>query len=253
MHRRTGAAAHRSERAGTSGYSVTDPDPGDHPVMIHSAGRRLRVAFQRSGHEADLEALRATPTATPLLPMVDFVAYAEDCLLSGRVRLRAERLTDMLNEHDEVELVDVMVERLDAPGAIEVREVVVRRDEIVLVHATGPRGEPERRQRTRQHPVMMGMGRYDVRGYIHTLPGADPLTAIRRRKTMVPLTAATIDFISGGLHQRRRVGAVVINRDQIAVMGHALDMDLDTVDLPMPVDPLVTDFTGSILGRPGRS
>jgi len=223
--------------------------------MIHSAGRRLRVAFHRSGREADSDALPTVPDTTPTLPMVDFVAYAEDCLLSGRVRLRAERLTDMLNEHDEIELVDVMVERLDAPGAIEVREVLVRRDEIVLVHATGPRGQRARRQRTRQHPVVIGMGRYDVRGYIHALPGSDPLTAIRRRKTMVPLTDATIDYLSGGVHQRRRVGAVVINRDQIVVMGHALDEDLETVDLPLPVDqgPLVKDFTGNIMGSPSAS
>ena len=102
---------------------------------------------------------------------------------------------------------------------------------------------------------MIRMGRYDVRGYIHALPGSDPLTAIRRRKTMVPLTDATIDYQSGGVHQRRRVGAVVINRDQIVVMGRALDEDLETVELPMPVEqgPLVKDFTGLIMGNSSAS
>lgn len=182
--------------------------------------------------------------------MVDFVAYAEDCLLSGRVRLRHERLTDMLNAHDEIQLIDVMVERLDAPGAVEVTEVLVRRDEILLVHATGPRGDQARRQRTRQHALIIGLGRYEVRGYIHALPGSDPLTGIRRRKTMVPLTEATIDYVSGGAHQRRKAGAVVINREKIDVLARAFDEDLETLELPMPAEQglLVKDFTGNIVG-----
>ena len=32
---------------------------------------------------------------------VDFVAYAEDCLLFGRTILGGGRLSDMLNDHDE--------------------------------------------------------------------------------------------------------------------------------------------------------
>ncbi len=91
-----------------------------------------------------------------LLPLVEFVAYAEDCLLSGRVRLAADRLTDMLNEHDEFELIDVMVERLDGLGRSRSSEVLVRRDELLLVHATGPRGNHARRHRTREHPVRSG-------------------------------------------------------------------------------------------------
>jgi hypothetical protein len=182
--------------------------------------------------------------------MVDFVAYAEDCLLSGRLRLRHERLTDMLNAHDEILLIDVMVERLNEAGVVEVSEVLVRRDEILLVHATGPRGDQARRQRTRQHPLVIGLGRYQVRGYIHALPGSDPLTAIRRRKTMVPLTEATIDYVSAGAHQRRKAGAVVINREKIDVLARAFEEDLETLELPMPMEqgPLVKDFTGNIMG-----
>ena len=33
--------------------------------------------------------------------MVDFVAFASDCILSGRTAARADRLTDMLNDHEE--------------------------------------------------------------------------------------------------------------------------------------------------------
>lgn len=222
--------------------------------MIQSFGRRLLVAFHRSDSasvERDL-----APLAQTALPEVEFVAYGEECLLSGRVRLAAERLSDMLNEHDEYQLVDVMVERLDGDPAVEVAEVVVRRDELLLVHATGPRGSQARRTRTRQHPLAMQVGPYHIRGYFHALPGSDPITSMRRRKTMVPLTDAWIEYVVGGTRQRRRVGAVAVNREQLDWVVPALDDEVEMPDLPLQTEqgPLVKDFTGWIhgqLGSPG--
>lgn len=220
--------------------------------MIKSIGRRLQVVFQGSGDADDPTGIRdaqPAPHRAPL-PLVEFVAYAEDCILSGRVRLHADRLTDMLNHHDEIDLVDVMVERLDGLGAVQVQEVLVRREEILLVHATGPRGSQARRQRTRQHPLSMRLGPYEVRGNLHALPGTDPLLAIRRRRPMVPLTDAWIEYLAGGEHQRRRVAGLVVNRDQIDVISHALDESIELPDLPVQGEPgpLVKDFTGNIMG-----
>lgn len=182
-------------------------------------------------------------------PLVDFVVYAEDCILSGRVRLNADRLTDMLNQHDEFLLVDVMVETFDGSGAIEVKDVLVKREEIVLVHTTGPRGSQARRQRTRQHPVAIWLGGYQVLGYLHALPGSDPLTSIRRRKPMVPLTDASVEYTTGTVRQRRRVGVVVINREHVDVVAPALDHEVEMPDLPLSIEatPLRRDFTGQIL------
>lgn len=220
--------------------------------MIKSIGRRLQVVFQGSGDADDPTGIRdaqPAPHRAPL-PLVEFVAYAEDCVLSGRVRLHADRLTDMLNHHDEIDLVDVMVERLDGLGAVQVQEVLVRREEILLVHATGPRGSQARRQRTRQHPLSMRLGPYEVRGNLHALPGTDPLLAIRRRRPMVPLTDAWIEYLAGGEHQRRRVAGLVVNRDQIDVISHALDESIELPDLLVQGEPgpLVKDFTGNIMG-----
>lgn len=220
--------------------------------MIHSLGRRLRVAFGVAPAPDDPLAVDVDGAAAHLQPIVEFVAYGEDCLLSGQIRLAAERLSDMLNDHDEYELVDVMVERLDGQGAAEAHEVLVPRDEILLVHATGPRGSQARRQRTRPHPVAIQMGPYHVRGYLHALPGSDPLLAIRRRKAMVPLTDAWVEFSIGGVRQRRQAGALVINREQIDWISTADDEDILSPDLPtMPVaagqGPLLKDFTGQIL------
>lgn len=148
--------------------------------------------------------------------MVDFVAYAEDCMLSGRVRLAAGRMTDLLNDHEELKLVDVVVQRLQDSGTIEVAEVQVRREEILFVHASGPRGESGRRRRTLMHALALQVGPYQIRGYLHALPGSPPMVAIRSRQPMVPLTEAWIEYDDGGaLHHRHRVGAIVVNRDHI--------------------------------------
>jgi hypothetical protein len=201
--------------------------------VTKSLSRRLRVVFQRSGDPDDRSGLPedAEPTRN-LLPLLEFVAYAEDCVLYGRVRLAAERLTDMLNGHDEFELVDVMVERLDGLGAIEVKEVVVHRDELLLVHGTGPRGNLARRTRTREHPLAVRIGPYDVRGSLHAFPGHDPLTTILRRRPMVPMTDAWIEYLAGGERRRRRVGALIVNREQIDTVAHAVDEWVELPDLP---------------------
>lgn len=197
--------------------------------MIQDARRRLLVAFQRTGPESAEPVSDAGPART-LHPLVDFVAYAEDCVLSGRVRLSADRMTDLLNEHEEIRLVDVMVQRLEDAGAVEALEVMIRRDEILFVHAAGPRGEVARRRRTLLHPLEMQLGPYRIRGFLHALPGSQPLVALRRRQTMVPLTDAWVEYDDGAKQHRHHVGAIVVNREQIDWIGSAREGDLEVRD-----------------------
>ena len=212
--------------------AVTAVAMPDDPGVIESLGHRLRVVFQRADDLEDASGSSDEPPAGTLLPLVEFVAYATDCVLYGRVRLAAERLTDMLNGHEEFDLVDVMVERLDGLGAMEVRAVVVPRDELLLVHATGPRGNQERRTRTREYPLAFRVGPYDVRGDLHAFPGHDPLLTIRRRNAMVPITDAWVEYSVGAERRRHRVGALVVNRDQIDMVAHAVDEWVEVPDLP---------------------
>jgi hypothetical protein len=196
--------------------------------VIHDAGRRLLFAFQRPGSEPADPIVLVDPARRH--PLVDFVAYAEDCVLSGRVRLSADRMTDLLNQHDEVNLVDVMVQRLRDSGALEATEVLVRREEILFVHAAGPRGEAARRRRTLLHPLAMQLGPYQIRGYLHALPGSPPLVSIRSREPMVPLTDAWIEYDDGSLHHRHHVGAIVVNRDHIDWIAPARDGEMESRD-----------------------
>lgn len=221
--------------------------------MKPSLHRRLRVAFGRAGDDSIVTSDGSSdpsgpPAVDPLA--IEFVAYGEDCLLSGRVRLDADRLTDMLNHHDEYQLVDVLVQRLDGAGGAEVTEVIVPRDEVLLVHATGPRGSQARRTRTRQHPLVLQVGPYLVRGYLHVLPGADPITGLRRRPTMVPLTDSSVEYRLDGTLNRHPTGTVLVNRDRIDWVVPGPEFDVVPPEMPVPTKQglLLKDFTGAIVG-----
>jgi hypothetical protein len=176
--------------------------------MIASLPRRLRFGF--SSPEGD-----PTGTSPDDGQLVPFVAYGEDCILSGEAILNADRLTDMLNGADEYLLAGVTVERFDGGEPLDVAEVVVARDEIFMVHASGPRGDAARRHRTMPQHLAIKMGPYQVRGFFHALPGADPVEALRRRKAMVPITDARIGYTSRGERRESRVETLIVNREQI--------------------------------------
>jgi hypothetical protein len=205
--------------------------------MVHRLGRRLALVFDRSGPDgADGLSITEQPGANILHPMVDFVAYAEDCVLFGRIRLQAERLTDMLNDHEELVLVDVMAQSLHQAEITEVKEVEVARDELLLVHATGPRGDQARRTRTRPTFVSITVGPYKVRGNLHAYPGLDAVAGIERRSPMVPLTDAWVDYPVAGEPVRQRIGTAIVNRRRIDLIVPSLEHDVDVLDIPIEPD-----------------
>ena len=209
--------------------------------MIHGMGRRLRLALDGptpSDDEgsASLPSIALADPATAVAivaagPLVDFVAYADDCTLSGQIRLGAGRLTDLLNGRDEWQLVNVMAESFDGADLVESTEVVIPRHDIIVVHATGPRGSNEQRYRTNLHPVLVTAGQLRIRGYLHARPGLDPLAVIQRSRPMVPLTDASIEYVHHGMRERRKVGTIVVNRDRIDVIERAADHEVQVPEL----------------------
>ena len=148
-------------------------------------------------------------------PEIAFVAYTSDERLSGRVRLDASRLSDMLNDHDEYLLVEALAERLPRGGSLVVSEILVRRGELPLVHAFGPRGDRTRRVPTERHRIVLRAGRYLVSGRLHAGHGEDPLASLRARRPMVPLTDATIEFRRGAEVVQEPTGPIVVNREHV--------------------------------------
>ena len=179
--------------------------------MIGSLGSRARLVLRQPG-----SAGRGELPEIGDLPEVDFVAYGTRERLSGRVRLDSARLTDMLNAHDEFLLVDALAERLPDGGSMVVREFLVRRTELAVVHATGPRGDRAQRIATDSHPIALLVGRYLVRGRLHAGRGEDPLVSLRAREAMVPITDAEIRFRVAGRVEVEPALTVVVNRDLVA-------------------------------------
>ncbi len=221
---------------------------GTHPPGVIDVVRdRLRLRFHRPGGDADSRSMAEPEPA----PEIELVAYAEDCRLFGHVRLAGDRLTDMLDTYDEYVLVDVLAESFDTGRVVETAEVVVRREELLAVEASGPRGRAERRVRTRQHPLGLKAGPYLVEGYLHASVGVDPLVALRRRGSMVPITDARIAYVSGGLHRLRDAVTILVNRAHVDWIAPATEGDTVAFpDVPVRTEtgPLLKDFTGQLWG-----
>jgi hypothetical protein len=162
---------------------------------------------------------RAAPGATPgdaspdppPVPIVGLTVYTGDSLAFGYLPLSAGRVTDLLNEHQEFEFVDTHLESLEDGHGLTLPAVVIEREEIFVVAVAGPRGDPKRRTRTRPIPIELRVGPYDVLGNIHVVPGTDPLSSFRRR-TMVPITEATIEWDTPEGRRVAQWDTVVVNR-----------------------------------------
>jgi hypothetical protein len=194
-----------------------------------------------------LEADESEATALPGRE-VEFAAYAEDCRLFGFMRLRADRMTDVLNDQSDYSLTDVMVVRLADGVATQMVGLTVHRDELLAVRAAGPRGDPARRSRRRPFPITLQTGPYIIHGYVHGFPGADPIQQIRRRLPMVPLTESWIEYQSAGQQHRARVGTIIVNHESWDWARLSRDDEVKLPDLPAETkpDPRVKDFTGDI-------
>jgi hypothetical protein len=58
----------------------------------------------------------------------------------------------------------------------------------------------------------MQVGPYSVWGNLHVVPGTDPLMSFRSRRTMVPVTEATVEWDSPDGRRLAQWPTVVVNR-----------------------------------------
>jgi hypothetical protein len=125
---------------------------------------------------------------------IDFVGYSEDCRVEGKVDLEDARLADLLNSRRSIVVHDVtLVSTLDGhKQAFDKLEI--ERDELDIVVASGPRGDPKRRLATRPNGVTMKLGPYCAEGFMHAPPTANPVRGINHRPTMVAITDAVLEY-----------------------------------------------------------
>jgi hypothetical protein len=189
-------------------------------VLPRSPSGRLFLVLQPTAEEV------FEPDSVADAPLIRFMAYGLHHRMFGWVRLRADRLTDLLNAHEELHLAEVEIESLEDGITQPVDDIVIHRRELIAVHATGPRGDQARRQRTRTHPIAIQSGNYLVGGHLHADPGADPMASLAARPAMLPLTDAWIEYWSGGERKHLATGTIVVNRDEADWIRVVTDEDL---------------------------
>lgn len=160
---------------------------------------------------------------------IGFTGFAGDCLISGQLDLRGERLTDHLNAQPLVTLDDVILEGLDG-GRVDAATFTIERSQLCAVLAGGPRGAPSLRIPTDKRRIQAQLGPYAVLGRYHGLVGATSLLSFYQREPMVPLTDATIAYVVDGILEVRDAPVLIVNRD-LATWYRDPD-DVDTVERP---------------------
>lgn len=181
--------------------------------MLRDLGRRLGRGGPPPTTEPD------GPVEPPPAPQLDVVAYTDPAVLRGHLDFSGvDRLTDALNAADSFLLTDVQLEALADGTVTEAAVVRVARDDLVAMAAGGPRGDPTRRVRTQAQPVFIESGPYTLNGRVHALAGADPIGSLKRRRVMVPLTAAQAVFAVAGRPRFDSMDLLIINRDLIDVI-----------------------------------
>ncbi len=144
--------------------------------------------------------------------MIELDAFAADCRVYGDVELGEGRLTDLLNEVEELRIGNARLESLVDGHVTEAEDLVVAREELYVVVAGEPRGSVARRLHTHASKVVAELGPYHVTGSIHGTAASNPLAGVLRRAPWVPLTDAAITYRRGAHDVSERHATLLINR-----------------------------------------
>ena len=143
---------------------------------------------------------------------IDFLGFAGDCTITGKMTMFGERLTDFLNGQERFRVHHVELESLEDGHKVAVDSVSLERDDLFAVVATGPRGAEKQRVELQTNRLQISTGPYLILGRVHSRPGADALQSVLKREQMIPLTNVTIAYEIGGKFVARDVNAIIVNR-----------------------------------------
>jgi hypothetical protein len=135
-----------------------------------------------------------TPTGEKMGSEIEFVGFSDDCRVEGKVQLDDSRLADLLNSNQTIVVHDcVLVSTIDGHRQ-EFDKLEIERDELDIVVASGPRGDPKRRLATKPNGVSMKLGPYCAEGFMHAPPTANPVRGFSRRPAMVAITDVVLEY-----------------------------------------------------------
>jgi hypothetical protein len=178
---------------------------------------------------------------------IDFLGFGVDCLISGKMTMFGERLTDFLNGQERFRIHHVECESLEDGHKVVIDSISVERNDLFAVVATGPRGAEKQRKQLQTNRLQISVGPYLILGRLHINPGADPMASVLKRETMIPLTDVTIAYEMSGTFVVSDLGAIIVNRmlvDWISPTSEAQTVFPDvTVRSPFTAR-MLKDFTG---------
>jgi hypothetical protein len=143
---------------------------------------------------------------------VDFLGFADGCRVQGRVAFQDARLADMLNRQSRILVRDAVVVRTSDGFSQAFGELEVDRDELDIVVAEGPRGDPKRRRATACDCVSMQLGPYSAEGFMHS-PQGEAAPGIDDRPPMVAVTDAVLEYRFGDESRSEWFRTLLVNRD----------------------------------------
>ena len=76
---------------------------------------------------------------------IDFLGFAGDCTITGKMTMFGERLSDFMNGQERFRVHHVVLESLEDGHKVAVDSVSIVRDDLYAVVATGPRGAEKQR------------------------------------------------------------------------------------------------------------
>jgi hypothetical protein len=179
---------------------------------------------------------------------IDFMAFAADCTVAGKMTMFGERLTDFLNGQERFRVHHLECESLDDGHRAAVDSLSLERNDLLAVVATGPRGNEKQRVTLQTNRLQVSIGPYLILGRIHTKPGTDAIASVMKRDPMIPLTHATIAYEVAGSIVARDLPTIIVNRllvDWISPTTEAATLFPD-VPVRSPFSrTMLKDFTGT--------
>ena len=178
---------------------------------------------------------------------VEFLGFAADCTISGKVTMFGERLTDFLYGQERYRVHHVECESLVDGHRVEVDSISIERNDLLAVMASGPRGSEKQRVSLQTNRLQVCVGPYLILGRLHTKPGADAVASVLTRDAMIPLTNATIAYEVAGSIVARDVSTIIVNR----LLVDWISPTTDAATL-FPDVPVRSPFAARLHGERGR-
>lgn len=179
---------------------------------------------------------------------IDFVGFAGDCTITGKLTMFGDRLTDFLNGQERFRVHHLEFESLEDGHRVALDSLSLERDDLMAVVATGPRGSEKQRVSLQVNRMQVSIGPYLILGRLHAKAGSDAVASVLKRDPMIPFTNATIAYEVAGSIVARDVPTIIVNRllvDGISATTEAASLFPDVPIRSPFAARLVKDFTGS--------